>query len=672
MVDIIIPIVNSNADLLNCIKCIYANTEDYKIFICVNKGLNQYIYNLLADISKDQLFLHESEQYLSFYQLANLAVKKSKNDIVLLDPGICVTSNWLMKLIECAYSDRTIGTVTPFCNNGSICSIPNFTENNNINQYGLSVTEIANIVESLSSKEYPILPHAVGFCMYIKRETLDYVGVFEEYNYGYGFGEDVEFSWRAKQYGFSHVLCDNTFVYCMDSTLLETYKKHVGIKKIHHEKYIKEIEAKNEYVNMNSLSNIQKTIQAKLLSMNGKRNIFINLHFGFEPENLNYMGGTQFLVKDIVCSLNYKYNFFVFFLDYQGATLNLYCNRKKYSFNYKMDNNFRTVEFSNRTMNEILTRIFILFNIDLIHIHHTIAQTFDVAYAAKKLNIPYIVSLHDYYWICPSFNLISCENEFCYGIKENEYCGICLLNKLKLNENILGIWRERALEVLSGSQTLVVPSSSTMGIYARVYPELVGKFKLIAHGIRKNGNTKRKSVVDFNNINIAFVGSLTHQKGSDIAYKLITHECNTQFNWFFFGDIHDNRFRNIEQNNVVIYGTYQREDLNDLLYSNNINAVCVLSTVPETYCFVLSEVLEAGIPVIASDIGALSERIIESKGGWLIPSDAEPEAVYSILNEIRDDPSKYYKALEALCNYPAQYIDNMANEYLALYDKYLL
>src|ERR1035437_4741668 len=330
MVDIIIPIVNSNADLLDCIKCIYANTEDYKIYICVNKGLYQYIYNLLADISKDHLFLHESEQYLSFYQLANLAVKKSKNDVVLLDPGICVTSNWLMKLIECAYSDRTIGTVTPFCNNGSICSIPNFMENNNINQYGLSVIEIAKIVELLSTREYPILPHGVGFCLYIKRETLDYVGVFEAYNFGYGFGEDVEFSWRAKQYGFSHVLCDNTFVYCMDSTLLETYKKHVGIKKIHHEKYIKEIEAKNEYVNMNPLSNIQKTIHAKLLSMNGKRNIFINLHFGFEPENLNYMGGTQFLAKDIICSLNYKYNFFVFFRDYQGATLNLYCNRKKY------------------------------------------------------------------------------------------------------------------------------------------------------------------------------------------------------------------------------------------------------------------------------------------------------------------------------------------------------
>ena len=107
------------------------------------------------------------------------------------------------------------------------------------------------------------------------------------------------------------------------------------------------------------------------------------------------------------------------------------------------------------------------------------------------------------------------------------------------------------------------------------------------------------------------------------------------------GIVDDYRFFNIPSDNVIVHGRYDREELIDLLYSNNINLVCLLSISPESYCLVLSEIMEAGIPVLASDIGALTERVVEADCGWLIPVDATSNQVLDLIHYIYDHPQEY-------------------------------
>ncbi|MGH7860339.1 MAG: glycosyltransferase family 2 protein, partial [Candidatus Binatia bacterium] len=52
-----------------------------------------------------------------------------------------------------------------------------------------------------------------GFCMYVKREALDDVGVFEEEAFGLGYGEENDWCMRASRLGWKHVLDDATYVY---------------------------------------------------------------------------------------------------------------------------------------------------------------------------------------------------------------------------------------------------------------------------------------------------------------------------------------------------------------------------------------------------------------------------------------------------------------------------
>ncbi len=59
---------------------------------------------------------------------------------------------------------------------------------------------------------YPDLPTAVGFCMAIARRAIDRVGLFDEARFGRGYGEENDFSLRARAAGLRNVLCDDVYV----------------------------------------------------------------------------------------------------------------------------------------------------------------------------------------------------------------------------------------------------------------------------------------------------------------------------------------------------------------------------------------------------------------------------------------------------------------------------
>ncbi|EQD51719.1 family 2 glycosyl transferase, partial [mine drainage metagenome] len=136
----------------------------------------------------------------------------TKKDVILLNTDTVVTPGWARKMRACAYSDDRIATVTPFTNNGRMCSVPEFLGNNEIPE-GFTVETFAECVENASSNCYPELVTAVGFCMYIRRSVIDEIGYFDDINFEMGYGEEVDFSFRATCKGYKNVLCDNTFVF---------------------------------------------------------------------------------------------------------------------------------------------------------------------------------------------------------------------------------------------------------------------------------------------------------------------------------------------------------------------------------------------------------------------------------------------------------------------------
>src|SRR5437764_3575499 len=120
----------------------------------------------------------------------------SAPDVVLLNSDTIVTARWLEKLIDAAYSNGDVGTVTPLSNNATLCSVPQAFEENLVPS-GFDVASFAKHVGDVSARSYPRIPTGVGFCLYIKRALLDDIGLFDAQRFAGGYGEENDFCMRA-------------------------------------------------------------------------------------------------------------------------------------------------------------------------------------------------------------------------------------------------------------------------------------------------------------------------------------------------------------------------------------------------------------------------------------------------------------------------------------------
>ncbi len=130
-------------------------------------------------------------------------------DVVLLNSDTVVTSGWLQQLARCAASDARIATITPWSNNAEICSFPEFVENN---PAPVDPDRLAFAAASQPVLDYPDLPTAVGFCLFLRRAALRQLGDFDAGTFGRGYGEENDFSLRAAAMGWRNVLCDGAYV----------------------------------------------------------------------------------------------------------------------------------------------------------------------------------------------------------------------------------------------------------------------------------------------------------------------------------------------------------------------------------------------------------------------------------------------------------------------------
>jgi GT2 family glycosyltransferase/glycosyltransferase involved in cell wall biosynthesis len=81
------------------------------------------------------------------------------------------------------------------------------------------------------------------------------------------------------------------------------------------------------------------------------------------------------------------------------------------------------------------------------------------------------------------------------------------------------------------------------------------------------------------------------------------------------------------QSDVHVVLNYRRDELPRLLSQIAPDAALLLPTVAETFSYALSELSSIGVPVIATRVGALAERISDGVDGWLVEPDAYAVAV---------------------------------------------
>ena len=78
-------------------------------------------------------------------------------------------------------------------------------------------------------------------------------------------------------------------------------------------------------------------------------------------------------------------------------------------------------------------------------------------------------------------------------------------------------------------------------------------------------------------------------------------------------------------------GDYRRDDLVDLIEANGINLFFFPSICPETFSYVIEEMICSALPIVAFDLGAPGERLRELPATGACASDVSARAALATL-----------------------------------------
>ncbi len=249
-------------------------------------------------------------------------------------------------------------------------------------------------------------------------------------------------------------------------------------------------------------------------------------------------------------------------------------------------------------------------NPDIIHIHHLI--NFPLNFPLKLKN--YIITLHDYWFICPRITLLFKNRTPCN--KNIFWCPICYFDIygkfLILLFYILFLFyfayrRYILKKILAKAKILISPSKFLIKKYKEY--EISGNFYHLPHGIKyfQIPEKRKKEKITF-----GFIGTISPHKGFFLFEKAV--EILKKKGYDFKAIAYGENLQSISPN-IEYRGIFTREKIGEVF--SQIDVLIFPSIWFENCPLTLLEAKYAKVPVIASQIGAIPEFIKDNAEGFL-------------------------------------------------------
>ncbi len=214
-IDIVIPVHDAADHVRRCVRSVLRHARgDWRLVLVDDASRDAGLVAWMDDVAQRyrRVVVVRNAFRRGFVVSANRGLRGARGrDVVLLNSDTVVTAGFLGRLAACAYAAPDTGLVSPFTNNGTICSFPRFLEPNEI-PAEIGIDGMGEIVRRASRRLRPELVTAVGFCIYVRADLVERIGYLDTEHFGDGYGEENDYSLRARAAGFRVRLCDDVFV----------------------------------------------------------------------------------------------------------------------------------------------------------------------------------------------------------------------------------------------------------------------------------------------------------------------------------------------------------------------------------------------------------------------------------------------------------------------------
>lgn len=521
---------------------------------------------------------------LGFVKSVNKGMQVNEEaDVLLLNSDVILPKTWLSRMRAEAYAEKAVATVTPLSNNTTICTFPDFLQDNGP-PMGLSVDQIDEAFQD--HRLAPIeAPTGIGFCMFIRREAIDAVGYFDEQRFGRGYGEENDFCQKVLQHGFKNLITPNLYVFHKGgvsfggdkAALVENAQAQID--KLY-PAYSADVQ---NYIKCDGLKPARIYRLCKLLSITHKPKV-LHLSHGLG-------GGVDQHIEELE-ALVAADAYFLLILPISEDRVVLRLGARKTA-----DELFFSIPGQ---YDELLTLLKIL-KVTQVHFHHTLRLPKRMMDLASDLGLPYFITVHDYYMIAGNPTLTDSEGEF-----SGEAIARLQSDNFPLEPGTtIEMFQRQYAVFLSASSLVIFPSTATRSLMGRVYSDYNGLTAYHSEEQREL-HPPTQDFAPKATYNLIAVGAIGREKGADLlestAEALAARKSCVSVKLIGYA------YRPLSSS-VKTSGPYENWELRKIIEREECDLFFFTSRCPETYSYTLSFAMTTGKPIVAPDVGAFPERL---------------------------------------------------------------
>ncbi|WP_440224068.1 glycosyltransferase family 2 protein [Dokdonella sp. MW10] len=214
-VTIVVPVYNAPSAVARCLASVLAHTTGpARLVVIDDASPDPAIAPMLATFEgRDGVEILRNERNRGFTATANRGIAHAgRDDVVLLNADTEVAANWLTGLRRAAWRSADIATATAVSDNAGAFSVPEL-EQACEGPAHWSFDDTARALWQQAGFVQPELPTGNGFCLYIRRDVIDAIGMLDEQAFPQGYGEENDFCQRASAQGRRHVVAGDVYVH---------------------------------------------------------------------------------------------------------------------------------------------------------------------------------------------------------------------------------------------------------------------------------------------------------------------------------------------------------------------------------------------------------------------------------------------------------------------------
>lgn len=277
------------------------------------------------------------------------------------------------------------------------------------------------------------------------------------------------------------------------------------------------------------------------------------------------------------------------------------------------------------------------FKPDIIHFHCIQRLTATIVEVALRRNIPYLVTLHDAWWI--SDNQFLVDKDGLLQLPGTDPISDCQNSQHGLTSITR---RQRLASLLQNAQANLSVSKSFADIYTKAG---IAKVRVVENGspsIQKADHIQRTD----GRVALGHIGGRSAHKGAALIEATLRMGNYKNLHLTMVDGT-----LSLGQSINSIWGTtpitltapFPQSQVAQLY--GELNILLAPSTWPESFGLVTREALSSGLWVIASNLGAIGQDIVEDRNGYVIDVTTT-EQLSDILTKIDADPTRYLNTPE--------------------------